>query len=283
MKLGDFDLDILTDGFFRLDGGAMFGIVPRVVWEKVAEVDEKSRITLACNTLLVRTGRHTVLVDTGIGDKHDATWAEMYGVERSPTLGEGLAALGLSPADVDIVVLSHLHFDHAGGATVRAADGTFAPAFPKATYVVQEGTWREARDANPRTRGSYRPDDYVPLEKAGRIRFVTGDAEVCPGVRVRLTGGHVKFHQAVFVESRGRTAVYWGDALPTSLHVKPAWTMSYDLYPAEVAELKQRWLPDAVREEWLNVFQHDPAVAAGVIRDGYRVEPVVRVFNRVKR
>lgn len=277
MKLGRFELHAVSDGFFRLDGGAMFGIVPKVVWEKVTRVDEQNRIYLSLTTLLVRTGSANVLVDTGIGSKHDPKFVSNYAVDRFTTVADGLRKLGLGVEDIDHVVLSHLHFDHAGGATVRK-NGELVPQFPRAKYVIQRGMWEEAQDPNPRTKGSYLPDDFLPLEKHGAVRFVDGDAEVVPGVRVSVSGGHVKHHQIVYVESEGRTAVYWADLLPTTNHVKPAWVMGYDLYPHEVASLKVKLLERAVREEWVNVFEHDPRTAMGRIRSEGKnlvVEPLV--------
>lgn len=280
-KLGDFELHALSDGFFRLDGGAMFGIVPKVVWEKALPADDRNRVRLAITTLLVRTGRANVLVDAGIGDKNDPKFSELYGIERSSTVPRGLAELGLKPDDIDYVVLSHLHFDHAGGSTRRGPDGELQPTFPKATYVVQQGMWEEALDPNPRTKGSYKKDDFMPLRPLGRVKFVDGDVEVTRGVRVRLTGGHCRHHQAVEVESGGKKAFFWADLLPTTHHVKPAWTMGYDLYPAEVASIRERVVAQAAAEGWINVFEHDPEIAMGrFVKDekgGYRVEAVERV------
>jgi glyoxylase-like metal-dependent hydrolase (beta-lactamase superfamily II) len=275
-RLGTFELHAIRDGVFRLDGGAMFGIVPKPVWEKLAPADDRNRIVLSLTCLLIRTGSKNVLVDTGIGDKHDPRFVELYGVVRRPTLVESLGQAGLRPEEIDLVVLSHLHFDHAGGATVRS-NGTLVPAFPKATYVIQEGMWAEALEPNPRTKGSYMPDDFLPLEKAGRVKFVNGEEEITPGVRVRRSGGHVKNHQIVLAESQGRTAIFWADLLPTSAHVKPAWVMGYDLYPADVATLKQEMVRQSAAGKWVNVFEHDPSVAfAYFIQDekGVRVEPI---------
>jgi len=174
--------------------------------------------------------------------------------------------------------LTHLHFDHAGGATERRG-GAAVPVFPKAVHIVQEGMWEEALSANPRTRGSYVPEDFLPLREAGLVRFARGDEEIVPGVSVRRSGGHVDHHQMVFVEGGGRTAVYWGDILPSTAHVKAAWVTGYDLHPAEVAAIKERMTEQAAAEGWLNVFDHDPAVSMGLLRreeKGFRVETVER-------
>lgn len=278
-RLGDFELHALNDGFFRLDGGAMFGIVPRTLWEKVAPPDGQNRILLAVNTLLIRTGRNNVLVDAGIGGKFDADFAATFGIVRKRTLLDNLKGIGLGAEDIDTVILSHLHFDHAGGATVRSGEG-FAPAFPRATIVLQEGMLEEARRPNPRTRRSYIPEDFLPLKEAGRIRFTKGDAEIVPGVSVRRTGGHVENHQVVVAESGGRTAVYWGDLLPTANHLNPAWVTGYDLFPHEVAAFKEEMVARSAAGSWVNFLDHDPQTAMAVFRKdakGYKADPIERV------
>ena len=276
-RLGKFELHAVSDGFFRLDGGAMFGIVPKPLWEKVTRVDDRNRIYLSLSTLLIRTGDHNVLVDTGIGTKHDEKFNGLYGIDHFTTVPESLKKIGLTVDDIDTVIISHLHFDHAGGATVRK-NGDVVPTFPKASYVIQKGMWDEALEKNPRTMGSYMPDDFLPLEKAGRVRFVDGDTEVVPGVRVQKSGGHVKHHQVIFAESEGKKAIYWADLMPTTNHVRPAWVMGYDLFPHDVARMKQEMLERSAAEEWVNVFEHDPKTAMGYVRkDGrkYVVEPLV--------
>jgi len=283
MTFGDFELVPLSDGFLGLDGGAMFGIVPKPVWEKVMPADEKNRILLSLTCLLVRTGKKNVLIDTGLGEKHDPKFLEMYAVDRTRNLKHRLAELRVRMEEIDYVILSHLHFDHAGGCTVRSMTGELTPNFPNAQYVVQQGTWEEAIDPNPRTAGSYRRDDFAPLRIMGRVKLVQGDYEVVPGVWIRATGGHVRHHQCVEIKSGGKTAYYWADLMPTTAHVKPAWTMGYDLFPADVSTLREKLLARAVAEEWVNVFEHDPNVAMGVIREeekGYRVEPVETVPGR---
>jgi len=280
IRLGEFELHAVTDGFFRLDGGAMFGIVPKVAWERVAPADEKNRITLSLTNLLLKAHGNNILVDTGIGTKHDAKFVDMYAVVHPPTTPESLAKIGVKPEDVNFVVLSHLHFDHAGGATILR-DGELVPTYPNATYLIQEGMWREAQESNPRTKGSYMPDDFLPLQKAGRVKLIRGDYEIVPGVRCVLTGGHVKHHQVVRMESRGEKAIYWADLLPTTAHIKPAWVMGYDLYPHEVASLKQQLVAEAMRERWVNVFEHDPNVCMARISDdrkgGFALEPLEKV------
>jgi glyoxylase-like metal-dependent hydrolase (beta-lactamase superfamily II) len=282
IKLGEFELHAVSDGTFRLDGGAMFGIVPKPAWEKVMPADEKNRILLSLTNLLIRANGNWILVDTGIGTKHEARFMDLYAVKHPPTTPESLATLGVKPEDIRYVVLSHLHFDHAGGATVKR-DGEVVPTYPNATYLVQEGMWHEAQEPNPRTKGSYMPDDFLPLEKAGRLKLIHGEYEMTQGVRCVPTGGHVKHHQVVKFESKGEKGIYWADLLPTTAHIKPAWVMGYDLYPHEVAALKQKMLADAMRERWVNVFEHDPNVAMARISDdlkgGFTVETLEKVLR----
>lgn len=277
-KLGDYELHAVSDGFFKLDGGAMFGIVPKPVWEKVMPPDDRNRILLSLTCLLIRTGKKNVLVDTGLGEKHDPRFLDLYGVDRTRNLKHHLAEIRVRNEDIDYVILSHLHFDHAGGSTLRSLAGDLVPTFPNATYVIQEGMWEEAMEPNPRTKGSYLRDDFAPLRLMGRVKFVQGDVEVVPGVWTRATGGHVRHHQCVEIHSGGRKAFFWADLLPTTAHLKPAWTMSYDLYPHEVALLREKMLQRALAEQWVNVFEHDPKIAMGVLRKdekgGYAVEAI---------
>lgn len=267
VRLGRLELRIVGDGSFRLDGGAMFGIVPRPVWEKVVAPDERNRVAVQLNPLLIRAGGKNILVDTGLGDKHDEKFRDLYAPDRSSTLPGSLREAGLEPEDIDVVILTHLHFDHAGGATVRRG-GKTVPAFPRAEHILQEGMWEEAFSPNPRSRGSYRPEDLLPLREAGLLKFVRGEHEVVPGVRVVLSGGHVERHQMVMMESEGRKALHWGDVMPTSAHVKPSWTTGYDLFPLRVAELRETFGERAAAEGWLNVFGHDPASPFAVLRRG---------------
>jgi glyoxylase-like metal-dependent hydrolase (beta-lactamase superfamily II) len=257
VQLGQFRLDVVSDGTFRLDGGAMFGVVPRVLWERVYPPDEKNRIRLGLNCLLVRTGRENVLVDTGIGTKWPEREREMYGIAHETTVPESLARLGLSVEDVDVVVCTHLHFDHAGGNTTVRDDGEVVPTFPRARYVVQEGELATARRPHDRERASYLPDNWEPLVAAGQLETVSGDVEVVPGVRTVVVRGHNDFTQLVEVASEGQTAVFLADIIPTTRHLRPAWVMGYDLYPVELVERKKELLARAASESWVCVFEHD--------------------------
>jgi glyoxylase-like metal-dependent hydrolase (beta-lactamase superfamily II) len=272
MIFGDLELVPLFDASFRLDGGAMFGVVPKPLWERRAPADEKNRIRVAARPLLVR-GRQTMIVDAGIGGKMDAKSVAMYAIDRSRNVSHSLAEAGASVGDIDIVLASHLHFDHAGGFTERDAAGRLRPAFPRARYVVRTGEWEDATHPHERNRASYLADDFVPLKEAGVLDLVDGDGEIMPAVRVVRTGGHTMHHQIVMIESAGRTAVFAADLMPTTAHVDEPWIMSYDLYPMDTLAFKRTFVRDAIAREYLVFFEHDPEIAAGYIRerDGRKV------------
>jgi len=266
VTVGDLELISVSDGFIRLDGGSMFGIVPKPLWEKKAPADDRNRITLAMRPLIVR-GTRTMIIDAGLGGKDDAKFQDIYGVDRSWSLDDTLAEAGLSREDIDIVVATHLHFDHAGGFTMRDASGRIRPAFPRAQYVVRRGEWEDATHPHARNRGSYIADNYVPLADAGVLLFVDEDQTIMPGVRVQRTGGHTMHHQMVTIESNGKRAAFVADMMPTTAHVPDAWIMGYDLYPVDTLTAKQRFIAEAVERGTLVFFEHDPNIAAGYIRD----------------
>jgi glyoxylase-like metal-dependent hydrolase (beta-lactamase superfamily II) len=274
--LGDFDLISLSDGNFRLDGGAMFGVVPKPLWEKRAPADARNRISLGVRPLLVRTADRTVLIDAGIGGKMTPKEVEIYGIDRTRHLDHALAAAGLGAADIDVVIASHLHFDHMGGGTERV-DGVLRPRFPRARYLVRRAEWQDATHPHERNRASYLPENLQPLETAGVLDFIDGDGDVLPGISVWRTGGHTMHHQVVKITSGGRTAVFTADLMPTAAHVDPQWVMGYDLYPMDTFLYKKAFVREAIDGEYVIFFEHDPAIAAGIIRErgGKRVvEPV---------
>ncbi len=276
--LGDLELISLCDGLIRLDGGAMFGIVPKPLWEKQAPADGRNRITLAMRPLIVR-GARTMIIDAGLGAKDSAKFHDIYGVDRTRSLEVTMAEAGIAPEDVDIVLATHLHFDHAGGFTYRDAGGKVRPTFPRAQYIVRRGEWEDATHTHPRNRASYLADNFVPLAEAGVLQLVDDDATIMPGVKVRRTGGHTMHHQMVFIESKKKTAAYVADLIPTTAHLPDPWIMGFDLYPMDTLAAKQRFLKEALEQEMLVFFEHDPVVAAGYIReqDGKRrVEPAMR-------
>ena len=273
--IGDLELISVCDGFFALDGGAMFGVVPKTLWQTKAAPDDRNRITLAMRPLVVR-GARTMIIDAGVGDKENAKFAEIYGVDRARHLDHTLEEAGLSAVDIDIVLATHLHFDHAGGFTTRDANGRVRPRFPRAQYVVRRGEWDDATHANERTRASYFPDNFVPLADAGVLQLVDDDQTIMPGVKVRRTGGHTLHHQMVTIESGGKAAAFVADLIPTTAHVPDPWIMGYDLFPLDTLAAKKAFVKEAIDREMLIFFEHDPAIAAGriVLDEGRRrVQP----------
>jgi glyoxylase-like metal-dependent hydrolase (beta-lactamase superfamily II) len=298
VTFGDLELHSLSDGTFRLDGGAMFGVVPKPLWERVAPADARNRIRMAMRPLLVRGIRlppsrdarrrdldgtpqgelgaesgqpdspsTTLLIDAGCGDKLDAKAADIYAFDRARHLDHALAEAGLTAGDIDLVLASHLHFDHAGGFTARGSDGVVRPRFPHARYIVRAGEWDDATHPNERNRASYFEENLLPLRDAGVVTFIDEDCEVASGVRVRRTGGHTMHHQIVMIESAGKTAVFMADLVPTAAHVPLPWIMGYDLYPLDTLEFKRAFLREAVEREYLVFFEHDPEIAAGYLRE----------------
>jgi len=265
VTLGDIKVHVLSDGGFALDGGAMFGVVPRVVWEKSNPPDEKNRVTLGLNVALVESGGKRILIDTGMGDKWGEKETRMYRLDRSTTLLGSLQAAGVAPEDIDLVVNTHLHFDHAGGNT-RVVDGKTVPTFPRARYVVQMGEWEDATHPHERSRASYRDENFVPLAESRQLQTVQGEAEVAPGVRVVPVGGHTAYHQMVVIEGGGKTLAIPTDLLPTTSHLPLPFVMGYDLFPVGTLEAKRRLLDRAAREGWSLLFYHDPRIPLGRVR-----------------
>ena len=268
IKVGRFEVHQLTDGTFRLDGGAMFGVVPKTLWCRSNPADDKNRIPLALGCLLIRTpaGRN-VLVDTGLSSKYDRNpkFREIYCVERPSTLRDSLKALGLAPEDVRLVINTHLHFDHAGGDTEFDADGRPAPQFPRAKYVIQKDEWEDAARPHERNQASYLPENFEPLDKVGLLELVDGEFELEPGLKVLRSGGHTRGHQCVLIESEGQAALFLGDLVPTRTHVPLPWIMAYDLFPAATLEAKRSLLERALERKWMLLFQHDPQQRAGTL------------------
>ena len=264
--VGRIRIHTLEAGLQRLDGGAMFGVVPKPLWERRIPADERNRIPLALRCLLVEAPGALVLVDTGIGSKEDERFQDIYGVENDgkPTrLEDAIRAVGFAPDDVSLVLSTHLHFDHAGGNTMLDDEGHIVPAFPRARYLVQEGELEFSRRTNQRIRASYPPQNIEPVVAAGLQDLVDGEVVITEGVRVLPTPGHVPFHQAVLVESDGETACFLADACPTSAHLALPWIMGYDLEPLVSLETKSMLWTRARAEDWLLVFEHDPSVPWG--------------------
>ena len=274
---GDLELVSVHDGLFALDGGAMFGVVPRPLWEAHAPPDARNRILLGMRPLVVEAEWGRMIIDCGAGDKMTAKQRDIYALDRTRHLDHALASVGLAADEVDLVLATHLHWDHFGGATARAG-AALVPRFRRARYIIRDTEWHDATHTHDRNRASYIPDDFLPLKEAGVIEYFDGDRTIRPGVRVVRTGGHTGQHQIVFIESGGRTAVFVADLIPTTAHIRDAWIMGYDLFPMETLAFKQRFIREAIDREYLIFFEHDPLVAAGYIReqDGRRVvEPVL--------
>jgi glyoxylase-like metal-dependent hydrolase (beta-lactamase superfamily II) len=279
--LGALRIHALDAGLQHLDGGAMFGVVPKPLWERRISADERNRIPLAMRCLLIETPDALVLVDNGVGNKEDAKFRDIYGIENAPAgdgatrLDDALGAAGFRANDVDVVIDTHLHFDHAGGNTLRGPDGEIRVAFARARYVVQRGEWEWAHRRNERIQASYLPLNFDPVERAGRFSFVEGEAEIVPGVSVLPTPGHTPHHQSVLIRSEGRTACFLADLIPTSAHLPLPWIMSYDVEPLVTLETKRQLLGRAREEDWLLVFEHDPVVPWGRL-DRASAKPVLR-------
>jgi methylmalonyl-CoA epimerase len=266
LAFGDLQLTTLHDGPFRLDGGAMFGVVPRPLWEKRAEPDDRHRIQLAMRPLLVEASWGRMLIDCGVGEKMNAKERDIYALDRSVTLDDALARVKLSSESIEVALASHLHWDHFGGATTRVG-AALKPRFPNARYVIRAAEWEDATHPHERNRASYLQDDFVPLADAGVADFFDGDREIRPGIRVLRSGGHTGQHQVVFIESGGRTAVFVADIIPTAAHLENAWVMGYDLFPMDTLAFKRRFIREAIDREYLIFFEHDPLIAAGYIRE----------------
>lgn len=278
MRLGDLTVRLVDDGGFRLDGGAMFGVVPRTLWEREMPPDERNRIRMVTNCPLVERGGELVLIDSGVGDKNDDKFRKIFGLEPGARrLPEAIRDAGYEPGDVTHVVLSHLHFDHSGWNAREDGAGRLVPTFPNARYWIERGELEHARNPNLRDRASYDPRNWEPLLEAGAVELFDGEAEPIPGVRAVKAPGHNRDMCIVLLgeaAGAGRAgggeggapeggftgAVFWADLVPTSAHVPYPWIMGYDLYPLTTLENKQLWLPRAAAGEWLSIFEHDPEV-----------------------
>jgi glyoxylase-like metal-dependent hydrolase (beta-lactamase superfamily II) len=274
----------LEGGLQRLDGGAMFGVVPKPLWERAIRPDERNRIPLAMRCLLVEHPDGLVLVDTAAGDKDASKFRDIYGLENIGADGvtqleRAIREAGHAPADVKWVINTHLHFDHAGGNTLLADEGSVLVSlsdgppvrlgFPNATYVVQRGELEFARNTNERTRASYLGPNFEPIADARKWKLLNGDVQVLPGITVRVTPGHVPWHQVVVIADGGETAVFLGDLIATSAHLPLPWIMGYDLEPLRTLESKRTMLEQAVAGGWRFVFEHDAHVAWGFpVKDG---------------
>lgn len=276
MHLGEMEVRYLDGGNFWLDGGAMFGVVPKVLWERKSAPDERNRIRLRANALLVRAGGKTIVIETGNGTKWDAKLRGIYGVQEGDPLVESLARQGVEPRDVDLVINTHLHFDHAGGNT-RMENECAVPAFPRAKYVVQRGELEHAAAPTERDKASYFPENFVPITQAGQWQLAEGHQAILPGISVAPIPGHNADIQAVLLTGGAKTLAFVADLLPTRHHIPLPWIMAYDLYPMRTLETKRSWVARMAKENWIVVFGHDPDVAAAEFHgrdDKIEIEPV---------
>jgi len=277
--LGRWRVHAIQAGGQQLDGGAMFGVVPKTLWSRRIEADEKNRIPMGMRCLLIEHDDGLILVDTGVGNKETAKFHDIYGIENAGEEGRtaleaGIAAAGFRPADVGLVINTHLHFDHAGGNTWRNPGGETLATFPNARYVVQRGEYEYACRANERTSASYFPHNWDVIFGSERFDLIEGDRELRPGVSVRLTPGHTPFHQSVVLRSGGETLCFLGDVVPTAHHLPLPWIMGYDVEPLVTLESKRSLLAEALRDDWQVVFEHDAHVGFGRIAHdgkGYRL------------
>ncbi|HET9251660.1 MAG TPA: MBL fold metallo-hydrolase [Candidatus Eisenbacteria bacterium] len=258
LRIGPYTVHFLSGGRFRLDGGAMFGVVPKVLWERVAPADERNRIRMRMTCLLIEGNGKRVLVDAGAGTKSDPKFRDIYAIERPEALLEDLASAGYRPEDVTDVALTHLHFDHCGGGTSKGENGVVRATFPNARYFARRQEWDDAHHANERNRASYLSDNYDPLEATGQLTIHEDDLEILPGVWMKCLPGHTLGHQGTFFDIPGERALYTVDLVPTAAHLPLPFIMGYDLYPVTTLETKRAILREATREGWLLLFEHDP-------------------------
>lgn len=269
-KSENWKVSVIGAGRVKMDGGAIFGVVPKPLWEKQLPADDQNRVTLAMNCLLVQNDEECVLIETGFGGKVSEKMREIYGLEEDHGLLESLLELGVKPEDVTRVVLTHLHQDHAGGCTVQTENG-YAPTFPNAMYYVQKGEWEDAEKADGQTKNGYRFEEVMmPLLNEGCVTWLDGHGEICPNIRVVLTPGHTRWHQSVVVKTDTDVFCYLGDLIPTTHHLKPIYILAYDLYPRETYINKQNMMAQAYTEQWILVWTHDLDIPWGQLEQNDR-------------
>jgi glyoxylase-like metal-dependent hydrolase (beta-lactamase superfamily II) len=266
MQLGRWQLDSLNGGDFWLDGGVVFGVVPKTLWSKLVTPDENNRIRIRSHCVLARDGERTVLIDAGYGGKFSPLDKRFHSMEDGNPIVQSLGELGLTPEQIDTVILTHLHFDHAGGLTVPSARQKLAPTFPRARHYIGRIEWEDATSGRPEFQTAYSLDNLTPLADADLIQFIAGDAEILPGVQMRHTGGHTRGHMAIAIESQGQSALVISDLCPTSHHLHPMWNLSYDTFPLDTRRVKPKLLAAAAeRNAWV-IWPHDVKVAAARLK-----------------
>ncbi len=276
MQIGDYRVEVIPDTEFRLDGGAMFGVVPRNLWAQVCQPDDQNRIRMNMNCVFIDAGDEKVLIETGIGEKWTQRETAMYGIERERSLTETLQAkTGVAADEITIVVNTHLHFDHAGGNTTKNIDGGVVPAFKNARYFVSAAELKHAETPSERDRASYLMDNWVPLRDSGQLEVKEGDYEVVLGLRMQTEPGHNRSMQCWRLDRGDQTVFGFADLIPMRAHLRLPWIMGYDLFPLETLEAKKRLLPKAVKENWLCLFYHDPdAPLCRLAMEDEKVKPI---------
>lgn len=274
-RIGALQVHAIQAGGQKLDGGAMFGVVPKPLWEKRIPADDRNRIQLGMRCLLIEHPSGLILVDSGLGNKENAKFRDIYGVENAGANGrtaleDGLAQVGVTPERIDLLVSTHLHFDHAGGNTFADESGAVHPTFPRARYLVQRGEYEFATHANERTAGSYFDRNYVPTLLSGQLDLLEGETEIADGVGVILTPGHTPCHQSVVIRSGGETAIFLADLIPTHMHLPLPWIMGYDVEPLVTLESKRGLLKRVEQENWIVIFVHDALVPWGRVESDGR-------------
>jgi len=275
MQLGDWQLDTINGGRFQLDGGVMFGVVPKTLWQGIAKPDKQNRVPVANHCVLARNHEHTVLIDTGYGGSYPPLDRRFYGMEEGEPLLQSLAALGVSPNQIDTVVFSHLHFDHVGGASRLDHAQQRVLTFPNARHVVGRKEWEDATSGAPELQTAYHPDHLLPLKQHARLDLIEDNQVIVPGLQARLTGGHTRGHLSLIFESAGQTALFIGDICPSTAHLRRMWCMSYDVYPLETRCEKPQILGEAADGQWWVLWYHDPQVAVSQVERDPKREFVV--------
>jgi glyoxylase-like metal-dependent hydrolase (beta-lactamase superfamily II) len=273
VSVGDFEVTLLSDGTYELDGGAFFGVVPKVLWEKRIQADARNMLKVGTNCLLVRGGKQTVLIETGIGSKLSEKQQAIH--KNQTLLMKSFEDAGVAPDEIDIVINTHLHFDHCGWNT-HYVDGKAVATFPRAKYYVQKGEVEHAHEQHERDRVSYMTDNYDPLIQSGQMTLLEGDAEIAPGISLRVYPGHTRDLQIVLVRSGGATLCYPSDLVPTTNHLDPTWVMGYDLYPLTCIANRHKLYAEAIPEKWLVAFTHDHETPLAYVEMGEKERPVAR-------
>jgi len=274
LTFGNFELTAISDGTYSLDGGAFFGVVPKSMWQKKVTPNDRNLVPTGLNSVVVRTGDKTILIETGIGNKLPEKMIKIYG--QPAKLLDNLVAAGISPDDIDIVINTHLHFDHCGWNTILHGSSV-VPTFPRATYYAPEGEWQYSRQPSERDAISYISANYDPLITSGQMQLLKGDQEIVPGISVAVYPGHTRHMQAVILRSAGKTACYISDLIPTTWHLDLTWGMSFDLFPLETITNKKRYYAQAIPEKWLTLFTHDPNIPWAYVEKDEKEKMVARI------